>query len=164
MKRKSIYVETSLFSYLTSKPSRDLITAARQQISLVWWEENRKHYDLFISNVVVAEASKGDELGIQDRLDMLKLLPRLQVREECVVLAEKLINDTPLPRHANNDALHMAIASYHGVDFLLTWDFRHLANALLIPRMRVLIETQGYAFPHICTPEELMEKYDEERE
>ena len=155
---ETVYIETSIFSYLSARPSRNLIAAARQQLTIEWWEDHRHKYQYFISNVVIAEASRGDEIQAQARLDSLKDIRRLEITDECKYLAEKLISDSPMPEKANDDALHAAISSYYSMDFLLTWNCRHLANAHLIPKLRSVVESEGYDFPQICTPEELMEE------
>jgi len=155
---ESVYVETSIFSYLTARPSRDIISAARQQITIQWWENNRSKYQIFASNLVVAEASQGNEIRAQSRIESLRSIPMLEITDECEHLAEKLIKSSPMPEKAQDDALHAAIASCHSINFLLTWNCRHLANAHIIPKVRAIIESEGYQFPQICTPEELMEE------
>ena len=152
----TVYIETSILSYLTAKPSRNVIAAARQQLTTEWWEDHRQKYQLFASDAVVAEASQGDEERAQARLNAIRKIPRLTITKECQDLAGRLVSDSPMPENAQDDALHVAICSYHSIDFLLTWNFRHLVNAHLIPKMRTVIEFAGYKFPQICTPEELM--------
>jgi hypothetical protein len=155
----TVYIETSIFSYLTGRPSRDLVAAARQQITIDWWEDHRYKYEIYISNVVVAEASQGDKLRMQARIDKIKEIPRLAVSSECLFLAEKMISESILPPKAKDDALHLAISGFHSMDFLLTWNCRHLANAHLASRFRAFFEQNGYKYPVICTPEELMGEY-----
>lgn len=152
---ETVYIETSIISYLTAKPSKNLIAVARQQQTWEWWDIYRQNYTLFTSNLVIAEASQGDTQRSQERLNVLKAIERLPINNACEELAEKLIVHSPIPDNAQDDALHIAIASYHAVDFLLTWNFKHLANAHLIPKVRAIVENSGYQFPQICTPEEL---------
>jgi hypothetical protein len=154
---KSVYVETSIFSYLTARPSRDIISAAHQQITLNWWENQRQNYTIYASNLVVAEASQGDQSCAQARIQQLLTIPMLEINKACEQLANELIKQSSIPPKAQDDALHVAIASQHNMDFLLTWNCRHLANGNLIPKVRAIIEALGLKFPHICTPEELME-------
>ncbi len=154
---ESVYAETSIFSYLTARPSRDLISAARQQITVQWWDTNREKYRIYASNLVVAEASQGDELRAQVRVESIRSIPLLEITQECARLAEKIIRDSPMPEKARDDALHAAVASFHSIDFLLTWNCRHLANAHVVPKVRAVVESEGFKFPQICTPEELME-------
>lgn len=153
---QTVYIETSIISYLTAKPSKNLIAAARRQRTWEWWENCRQDYTLFTSNLVIAEASQGDAQRSQKRLHALREIERLAINAACEELAEKLIAHSPIPDNAQDDALHVAIASCHAVNFLITWNFRHLANAHLIPKVRTIVEDAGYRFPHICTPEELM--------
>lgn len=153
---ETVYIETSIISYLTARPSKNLIAVARQQQTWEWWESYRQDYTVFISNLVIAEASQGDTQRSQERLQVLREINRLTINTSCEELAEKLIIYSPIPDNAQDDALHIAIASYHAVDFLLTWNFKHLANAHLIPKVRTIVEDSGYQFPQICTPEELI--------
>lgn len=155
MKAK-VYIETSVISYLTARPSRDLITAAHQQLTIEWWEDRRADFDLYISQLVVQEASAGDEAAANKRLEIIEPISLLELNEEALALARSLLEDGPLPAKASEDALHIAVATVHGMDFLLTWNCRHIANA----QMRNLIEevcgAKGYATPITCTPEELL--------
>lgn len=153
---ETVYIETSIISYLTARPSKNLIAVARQQQTWEWWESYRQDYTVFISNLVIAEASQGDTQRSQERLQVIREINRLTINTSCEELAEKLIIYSPIPDNAQDDALHIAIASYHAVDFLLTWNFKHLANAHLIPKVRTIVEDSGYQFPQICTPEELI--------
>jgi hypothetical protein len=153
---ETVYIETSIISYLTARPSRNLIVAARQQQTWDWWENHRQKYDLYSSNLVIAEASKGDAKQSKRRILALKNIARLGINTACEELAEKIITQSTIPDNAQDDALHIAITSYHGMTFLLTWNFRHLANAHIIPKVRKLVVESGYQFPQICTPEELI--------
>ncbi len=155
-KQKTVYIETSIVSYLTARPSRNLIATARQYLTLEWWEDHRQKYAIFISNAVIAEASLGDKARSTERLNAIRSLTILEITDESQDLAEKIIAQSAMPKKAYDDALHLAIASCHNMDFLLTWNCRHLANAHLIPQLRFLIEEEGRCFPQICTPEELM--------
>ncbi|HAO19378.1 MAG: hypothetical protein BWK80_54985 [Desulfobacteraceae bacterium IS3] len=153
---ESVYIETSILSYLTARPSRNLIAAARQQLTAEWWEKHRFKYRLVSSNVVIAEASQGDADQAHTRLNIIRDIPILTITSECEYLAERLVADCIMPENSQNDALHLAISCYHSADFLMTWNCRHLANAHIIPKARRLIESSGYVFSQICTPEELM--------
>ena len=153
---KTVYVETSIFSYLTSRPSRDLRAAAWQQITAQWWERERGKYELFISELVVAESEGGDPEAASRRLDAQKDLPRFDVDEEVHALAARLIQEGGVPTDAQADAIHIAIACVNEIDFLLTWNFRHIDNAVTKPIMRSIATVAGYPFPEICTPLELL--------
>jgi hypothetical protein len=122
-----------------------------------WWETRRKDFNLFISELVEQEASFGDEKAVQRRLTMLKGLPALQVSPEAIDLAGKLVKENALPEKAAGDAIHVAIATVNGMDYLLTWNMRHLANATVRNTITAICRAHGYEPPVICTPEELLE-------
>jgi hypothetical protein len=154
--KSKIYIETSIVSYLTSRSSRDLVTAARQQLTAEWWESKKKEYALFISQAVVSEASDGDQHAAQKRLSITKKIPLLDVTEEAIELAEFLVKKTPFPEKASIDALHIAIACVHEMDFILTWNFKHIANAAIRSKLEVITHSKKRRLPIICTPEELL--------
>jgi hypothetical protein len=153
--RATAYIETSIVSYLTARPSRDLLVAAHQQLTVTWWEQQRAHYELFTSQVVLAEARAGDPEAAQRRLAVLERLPLLDVTDAAITLAAALISGQALPAQAAQDALHLGIACVHGMEYLLTWNCAHLANARLRSRIEQVCRDAGYIPPIICTPEEL---------
>lgn len=153
---KTVYMETSILSYLTARPSRDLLAAAHQQVTREWWDECRERFDVFISPLVVQEARRGDPSAAQRRVDVLPGLAVLEIVEDVYALASALISEGALPPSAEDDATHIAIAAVHGIDYLLTWNCRHIDNAETKPIMRTICATQGYTCPEVCTPEELM--------
>lgn len=158
--KKRVYLETTIVSYLTSRPSRDLVLAAHQEITREWWEGRRKSFDVYVSQVVLAEAGDGDQDAARRRLEMVSSLPVLDVTRDVVTVAERLIREGPLPQEAADDAFHIAVAAVHGMDFLLTWNCRHLANAQLLNAISAVLIRGGHVPPIICTPEELMENSD----
>lgn len=153
-----IYLETSVISYLVARPSRDLIVAANQQMTHEWWEMRRTAFDVFISELVVQEVSNGDITAAQRRLEVLANIPLLILTPEAVMLADRLIQEGPLPLKAGADAMHIAIATVNGMDYLLTWNCTHLANAAFRARIEQLCREQGYEPSIICTPQELLEE------
>jgi len=153
---KRLYVETSIVSYLTARPSRDVIRAARQELTWEWWERRREAFDLYASRLVVEEAEEGDQVAAQRRLEALAGIPLLDLRDEVGQLAAALIAEGPLPRAATDDAVHLALATVYEMDFLLTWNCRHLANAELTEPVANFLRARGYRPPVVCTPEELM--------
>lgn len=154
--KKQVYVETSVVSYLTARQSRDLVRAARQEVTLEWWDRRRKEFDLYISALVLQEAGQGDREAARKRLEALDGLPLLKLTDEAVVLAEALLKEGPLPAKAADDAIHLALATVSEMDFLLTWNCRHLANAELSGPAARFLRAKGYEPPVVCTPEELM--------
>lgn len=152
-----VYIETSVISYLRSRVSTDMIVAAHQRLTNRWWEERAPHYEMVVSELVHREAAAGDAAAADARLEAIANLKILRVTEEAVSLAELLTAKGPIPREHAADALHIAIAAVNGIDYLLTWNCKHLANAAHRSRIERLVEEAGYVCPVICTPEELME-------
>ncbi len=148
------YIETSVVSYLTARPSRDLVRAAHQQVTRDWWAE-RETFDLFTSQFVLDEAAAGDVDAATSRLAALQEVALLEVTEDAIILAENLVAGGGLPAKARVDALHVATATVHGMDYLLTWNCKHIANALLRGRIEYLCRAMGFEPPIICTPLEL---------
>jgi predicted nucleic acid-binding protein len=151
-----VYIETTVLSYLTARPSRDLIVAAHQQLTLEWWEQRREKFDLYISQLVVQECGAGDALMARKRLEALETMPLLDLRPEVVGLARALVERGPMPDKASVDALHIAVAAVHGMDYLLTWNCKHIANAEMQTAVAAICRAAGFEPPVICTPEELL--------
>lgn len=156
--REIVYVETSVVSYLTGRRSQDTIVAAHQEITQKWWRERSSRFDVVISEMVYREASGGDPDAASARLQVLDRLRVLKIGEEALSLAERLISKGPIPRQYAEDALHIATAAVNGVDYLVTWNCKHLANAAHRVVVEAVVDEAGYACPIICTPEELMEE------
>ena len=154
---RRVYVETSVVSYLTSRESRDLIVAGHQQITQEWWARYPDRFELFVSQAVLEEASAGDSEASQQRLRLIESLPFLEITEQAVALAKDLIRTGALPDKAEADALHIAAAVTNRMDYLLTWNCKHLANAALRSRIDRVCRLRGYEPVVICTPEELLE-------
>jgi predicted nucleic acid-binding protein len=154
MKRK-VYVETSVISYLTARPSKTILGAAHQQITLAWWE-TRNQYKLFVSESVLRECGAGDPDAARKRLAVLSDIPLLLITEQAVQIAESLVERGIIPPKAAEDALHIAIATVNGVDYLLTWNCRHIANPEIQRGIAEQLEKVGLFLPFICTPEELL--------
>jgi predicted nucleic acid-binding protein len=155
--KERVYIETTFISYLTARPSRDLIVAGHQRITQDWWDTRRSDYDLCVSQLVVEEAGDGDPIAAQERLAVLASMELLGIEEEAVALAESLVRAAALPEKAGNDALHIAIAARHRIPYLLTWNCRHLANATMRSKIESVCTSAGTRCPIICTPEEMME-------
>jgi predicted nucleic acid-binding protein len=153
---QTVYVETSIISYLTALPSRDVLAIARQQLTRQWWETCRLQFDLVISPLVEDEASRGDPEAANRRLQIIKPLRQIEPMPEIAEFTKHLIAQGALPKTAAEDALHIALAVVHGIDYLLTWNCRHIDNARTKPVIRRLCQEMGYQFPEICTPEELL--------
>jgi len=150
-----VYIETTFVSYLTARPSRDVVIAGHQQSTHEWWDDCRGDYELCASELVFQEAGSGDPQAAQERLEVLKSMVLLETRQEALELAEELVRVGALPAKAFEDALHIAIAAHQKIHYLLTWNLRHMANATLRPLIEMVCANKGYKAPIICTPEEL---------
>ncbi len=153
---QKVYLETSFVSYLASRLSRDLIVAGHQQLTQTWWEKRRESFELYASQQVIDEAGAGDQEAAQKRLVLLREVPLLDLNEEAVALADELVKAGPFPQTAAGDAVHVAVATVHGMDYLLTWNCRHIANAEIACAAAMMCAARDYDIPRICTPEELM--------
>lgn len=156
MDKPTLYIETSIVSYLASRPSRDPVSLRNQQLTHAWWTTRRRAYALVTSEAVVREAALGDPVMAQQRLALLGGMRVLPIEERVATLAEQIRQILRLPDHAATDALHIAFASTSGVAHLLTWNCKHIANPALWPRMERVCRAQGYQLPILCTPVQLM--------
>ena len=152
---KSVYIETPIVSYLAARPSRDLIVAAHQQITYDWWQ-SRNQYELIVSELVITEASRGNTTASALRMTILEGMKRLALSEQARFVARQLVAANLVPAKAIADALHIAAAATGGIDFLLTWNCAHIANATTRPKIENWLRIQGITPPTICTPEELI--------
>lgn len=155
MAKPTVYLETSVIGYATSRPSRDLIVAARQTVTRDWFFVAAQQYETYVSRLVVTESSAGDAQAVRDRLGLLQGIPRLEITDEVGQLAQRLVTKGAVPRKAVEDAFHIAVAAVHGMDFLLTWNFKHIANAAMRQAVERACREAGHEPPVICTPEEL---------
>ena len=153
---EAVYIETSILSYLTAKANRDLIVVAHQEITKEWWE-TRNRFELFVSEVVLNEISLGDPDAAKRRIDVITGIPLLELTKESRNFAHKLIRLNLVPEKALADALHIAIAATTGMNYLLTWNCKHIANAITRPKIENLCRDMEITPPVICTPEELLE-------
>lgn len=155
--KPSIHLETSIIGYLTSRVSDMLLTAANQQLTRRWWANHRGHFEVFVSRFVIDECAAGNDEAAAERLATISGLPLLDVTDDVIDLAGALLARVPLPEKAQIDAFHVAVATVNGIEYLLTWNCRHIANASLRPRIESVCRDLGYDPPSICTPQEIME-------
>ena len=153
-----VYLETSVVSYLVGRLSRDVVVLGNQELTREWWANRRVEYELFISEIVVGEAAIGDAELARQRLEIAEDLSLLAVTEEAERLAPLLLKAAGLAPNAETDALHMAIAAVHGMDYLLSWNCSHIANATIRRSIEKQCRASGYEPPVICTPQELIER------
>lgn len=152
-----VYIETTFVSYLTAQPNRDVVIAGHQQITREWWDSRRMQFELCVSQLVFDEAGAGDARAAQERLLVLRTMLVLETKAEALSLAKELLQAGALPAKSAGDALHISVAATQEIPYLLTWNCRHLANAVMRPVIESVCKAQGYTAPIICTPEELLE-------
>ena len=154
MPSQKVYVETSIISYLTALPSRDLVLDAHQQVTREWWSR-RQRFELLVSDAVLVEAARGDSAASARRLGALTGISVLSASQGAQALARELLQAAAMPSKAAIDAAHVAIAASHGMDFLLTWNCTHIANAVTREKIEGVCRKAGFRPPVICTPLEL---------
>jgi predicted nucleic acid-binding protein len=154
--KSKVYLETTIVRQLTAEPTRDIVQAAHQKLTRVWWNR-RDRYELFVSQIVITEAGRGNAEAASRRLATLEGIPALAVSAEAVDLAAHFIRAQVMPEKAGVDALHVATAVVNGIDYVLTWNCTHIANAAIRDKIEQACRKSGFEPPIICTPEELME-------
>ena len=152
----TVYIETPIVSYLRQKPSTQVVTAARQLLTHRWWDGERENYELVVSQYVVDEASAGDSTLAAERLETLEGIPLLPNAPEIPQIANEIMALGVLPSNAQVDALHIAAVAHHRIQYLLTWNCRHIANAKILPRIHGVMTDLDIPIPIICTPEEML--------
>ena len=157
--KPKVYVEISVLSYLTARPHSDIVVAGHQQVTRDWWQSAADDFELVASELVVQEASAGDRHAAQLRLQALETVELLELKESAVDVAQKLIKSGAIPEIAVEDALHVAICAVNGVEYLVTWNCRHIANAVKRGLIESVCRSAGLEPPIICTPDELAGSY-----
>ncbi len=154
--RGKVYIETSILSYLAARPSRNPVTAGRQLITSRWWQVEANRYQLVISEAVEAECERGDREMVERRRKLLAHVSLFPINERILEVARLLIVPGGIPEKAGPDALHIAAAAVEQCEFLLTWNFRHIANVHIRRQVERILASHGYTKTTICTPEELV--------
>jgi predicted nucleic acid-binding protein len=155
--KKRLYIETTVVSYLTVKPSRDIIIAGHQGATRDIWPELSVKFETYVSALVFEEARKGDRDQAQLRVAAIESFPMLDIDDDARILAETIIAKKGIPSQYPEDALHIAVAAVNGIEIVVTWNFAHLNNPFIRKILRRIIEDEGYECPEICSPEELLE-------
>ena len=155
MKQK-LYIESTIPSYLTARRSRGLIVAAHQEITQEWWEKRKNDFDIYISQFVLDEVGAGDPEASKKRLNAIEEFEQLDITDDVAGLAEALVAKGAIPPNAPTDAAHIAVAAVHSMQFLMTWNCTHIANAEISSVVKKICKSHGFECPIICTPEELM--------
>ena len=154
---ETIYIETSILGYLTARSTKNLILAANIEITRDWWESRRGDFTLYISQAVLKEIALGDAQIAAQRLEIVRGFPLLELNQAVEDLAAQFLSRSNLPPKANVDAIHIAAATVHGLDYLLTWNCKHIANAQIQRKLAEISFDFGYELPILCTPYELLE-------
>lgn len=153
---ETVYIETSILGYLTARSSPNLILAANMEITKDWWASRRSAFTLYTSEAVLAEVAQGDAEIAAQRLRILSDFPLLALNQAVQDLATQFLTRSNLPPKAKVDAIHIAVATVHGMDYLLTWNCKHIANAQIQGKLAEISLDFGYVLPILCTPNELM--------
>ena len=153
--RRKVYIETTVVSYYTAWPSRDLVVAGRQEVTRVLWPRLPEDFDPYISALVLREAGQGVSDAAEQRMTALRDMSVLDITDEVRRMADRLIAGSAVPDECPEDALHIAVAAMNGMDFLLTWNFSYINNAFTRSIIRQVVENEGYQCPEVCSPEEL---------
>ena len=152
----TVYIETSIVSHASARPSSDVQIAAIQQQARQWWSTERTNFDLVTSQLVIDEAFAGDESAAEERLKMLDGIPTVPIDENVRTLAREIVSSSMMPQKAAADALHVAAAAVAGIQYLLTLNCKHIANAHELPRIYRLLDERGFGQLLICTPAEFL--------
>ena len=155
--QRRVYIETTVVSYFTARPSRDLVVAGHQEATRELWPKLLSEFETYISALVYQEAGRGDAEQAGKRLAAIKPFTMLDVDEEVQALADKIMAGRGIPEEYPEDALHVAVAAVNGMDLLVTWNFTHINNPFIRTRVRQIVEGAGYQAPEICSPDELVE-------
>ncbi len=155
--KETVYVETSIFGYLTARSTNNLILAANTKVTHDWWDNRRNDFTIYASELVEDEAARGDKEIAQQRLNILESIAYLEIADEAIELAGAFLQQSNLPPKATNDSIHIAMATVYGLDYLLTWNCKHMANAQILKKLSQISLNLGYELQVICTPYELME-------
>ncbi|NJM48664.1 MAG: type II toxin-antitoxin system VapC family toxin [Alkalinema sp. RU_4_3] len=153
---ESVYIETSILGYLTARPSRNLILVANAEVTREWWDKRRSEFDLYTSQAVLQEVAQGDSEIATQRLEILQGFPLLDLNQAVFDLAEQFMARSNLPAKADVDSVHIAASTVHGMDYLLTWNCKHIANPRIQRKLAEISLDLGYELPILCTPYELL--------
>ena len=153
---ETVYIETSILGYLTARSSKNLILAANIEVTRDWWESRRSVFTLYVSEAVLNEVSLGDAKIAAQRRSIVSRFPLLELNQAVRDLAAQFLSRSNLPSKADVDAIHIAVATVHGMDYLLTWNCKHIANAQIQGKLAEISLDFGYQLPVICTPYELL--------
>ncbi|MCR4318105.1 MAG: type II toxin-antitoxin system VapC family toxin [Planctomycetes bacterium] len=158
MKKPKVYLETSFISHICARSSKDVTTLSHQKLSKIWWENFSGDFQMYVSQLVHDEAARGDQAAASRRLKMLCDFPVLDLNEKVRQLVNELMREKIVPKESVEDAFHISFAAVHNMDYLLTWNCKHIANATKRQAIVNICEKTGFRCPVICTPEELIDE------
>lgn len=155
--KPKVYIETTVVSYLVARPSEDATLSARQQVTRQLWEDYSDNFEFIVSDIVITEIRQGNEIAAQRRVDALAGLTVLDLSPEAVMLAQNLINAGAVPKESQTDAQHIAVAVVHGIEHLISWNYKHIVNESRRQDIDQVCRASGYRPTILCTPTELIE-------
>ena len=159
--KPKVYIETSVISYLAAWPGRDVIVLAHQEVTRTWWEQ-RSRYRLFVSRLVEEEIARGDATAAAARVQRIHGIAQLDLDENVQRLTQKLLDASALPPQALEDAIHVAVCAVHRIDYLVSWNCKHIANAMRFGDISRCCTASGFTAPVICTPDLMLANEDGE--
>lgn len=154
--REQIYVETTVISLFTARMSSDLVKAARQKMTEEWWEKILPKYDCVISPYVLQEIRNGDPEAAKKRMAAANPFSLLATSDFAEELAQEYFKKSGIPKRSILDCYHLAVAAANGVDFIVSWNFKHIANPTIRRIFRGINDKHGLISPEISTPEEML--------
>jgi predicted nucleic acid-binding protein len=155
------YIETTVPSYYAARTSLNLLQASRQLSTRVWWDSGCSGLELFTSLEAMDEAGEGDKEMAKTRLSLLEKARLLEITDDVASLAQRLVTEGLIPGKAASDAIHIAVASVHAMDYLVTWNFKHIANPFTRERLRKTVQAHGFHLPVLCSPDELLQNNED---
>ena len=155
MEKKKVYVETTVVSDATALPTNNLALVGRQVATREWWNTASDRFDLYVSPVVRRGVANGDKSAVERRLAAIKDLPDAELTSHAATLAGQLVESKAVPEPYRDDAMHIAIAAVSGMDYLVSWNFKHITNAQMIPKIKAVCAANGFKCAEICTPQML---------
>jgi hypothetical protein len=156
--KSRVYVETSVISYLTARPSSNVMLLARQQFTRELWDLQPGRFQIWLSPLVLDEASQGDPVAAAIRLQVCQGLPELEITNDAMAFAQQLISTGAVPTTEPEDALHIALATMHAMDYIASWNFAHMVGPAAKFKLQNKISALGHKPPIIATPEEIFEE------
>ena len=156
--KSKVYVETTVVSYLAARPSHDVALAARQQATQQLWTEYADTFEFMVSDIVLTEISQGDAMAAQRRLELLEGLLVLDMTPEAMILVDNLIDSGAVPKQSRPDAQHIAIATLNSIEYLISWNYKHIVNETKRNLVNEVCRASGFQPTNLCTPAELIEE------